>query len=121
MYQRARKLAALSTSEPQQFKILAEQRLEAYAVSINALSLVDSKSAWIVLPFTADSNNEVRTCLPLLHFPMIEPYTSRQERGANCQGTYQNKSTQLESATPKWSSSRTYSLSTLYFRLSKSS
>ena len=62
MYQRARKLASLSNSSPQQFVTLAELQLEAYLVSINALSLVDPKSAWIILPFTAEPGNEVLAC-----------------------------------------------------------
>jgi nuclear pore complex protein Nup160 len=50
MYQRARKLAVLSnTNEPAQYFSLAEQQLEALAVSSNALSLLDQKDAWIIL------------------------------------------------------------------------
>lgn len=59
MYQRARKLAQAAEARPDQFMKLAEQQLEAYVVSINALSLIDQKSAWIVLPISAESNREV--------------------------------------------------------------
>jgi nuclear pore complex protein Nup160 len=51
MYQRARKLAALSnTEEPTQFFALAEQQLEALIITSNALALLDQKDAWIILP-----------------------------------------------------------------------
>jgi nuclear pore complex protein Nup160 len=50
MYQRARKLAVLSnTNELAQYFSLAEQQLEALAVSSNALALLDQKDAWIIL------------------------------------------------------------------------
>jgi nuclear pore complex protein Nup160 len=50
MYQRARKLAVLSNAnELAQYSSLAEQQLEALAVSSNALSLLDQKDAWILL------------------------------------------------------------------------
>jgi len=50
MYQRTRKLAVLgNTNEPAQYFSLAEQQLEALAVSSNALSLLDQKDAWIIL------------------------------------------------------------------------
>ena len=59
MYQRARKLANIINSQPEQFVNLAELQLEAYLVSINALSLIDPQSAWFVLPISAESGNEV--------------------------------------------------------------
>jgi nuclear pore complex protein Nup160 len=50
MYQRARKLAVLNnTNEPAQYFPLAEQQLEALAVSSNALALLDQKDAWVIL------------------------------------------------------------------------
>lgn len=50
MYQRARKLAVLNnTTESAQYFLLAEQQLEALAISSNALSLLDQKDAWMVL------------------------------------------------------------------------
>ncbi|KAJ3536697.1 hypothetical protein NM688_g6802 [Phlebia brevispora] len=58
MYQRARKLAELSSNNPEQFTSLAGLQLEAYLVSMNALSIVDTKSAWIILPFTTEAGNE---------------------------------------------------------------
>lgn len=60
MYQRARKLGIVINNNPEQFVDLAEMQLEAYLVSINALSLIDPKSAWFVLSISADSGNEVR-------------------------------------------------------------
>lgn len=62
MYQRARKLANVIGSNPDQFISLAEQQLEAFVVSINALSLIDPKSAWFVLPLSAETGNEVSAC-----------------------------------------------------------
>ena len=50
MYQRARKLAVLNnTNEPAPYFFLAEQQLEALAISSNALSLLDQKDTWIIL------------------------------------------------------------------------
>jgi len=55
MYQRARKLAALSnTNEPAQYFSMAEQQLEALAISSNALALLDQKDAWIILPIAPE-------------------------------------------------------------------
>ena len=62
MYQRARKLATLRSGNAQLFVSLGELQLEAYTVSINALSLVDSRCSWIVLPLPADPGNEVSAC-----------------------------------------------------------
>lgn len=55
MYQRARKLAALSNAaDPAQYFVLAEQQLEALVISSNALALLDQKDAWIVLPLVPE-------------------------------------------------------------------
>ncbi|GBE86753.1 hypothetical protein SCP_0906340 [Sparassis crispa] len=59
MYQRARKLASLF-GDPANFIEIAELRLEAYVVGMNALVLTDQKNAWIVLPVTAESEHEPR-------------------------------------------------------------
>jgi nuclear pore complex protein Nup160 len=59
MYQRARKFAVLSQGKPEDYIGLAQQQLEAYAVSINALSLIDTSNAWFVLPVTVESAHEV--------------------------------------------------------------
>lgn len=61
MYQRARKLGALPGG-PTDFHALADLQLEAYAVSINALSLVESKSAWFSLPASDVGEREVSAC-----------------------------------------------------------
>lgn len=58
MYQRARKLATLA-AEPSNFVPMAELQMEAYLGAVNALSLVDQKVAWIVIPFTAESDHGV--------------------------------------------------------------
>ncbi|KAI0038000.1 hypothetical protein FA95DRAFT_1684755 [Auriscalpium vulgare] len=56
MYQRARKLAVL-TQDRALFLQLADQQLEAYLVASNALSLLDEKNAWIVLPLSSDAEH----------------------------------------------------------------
>jgi len=63
MYQRARKLHDLM-GEPALFFSLVEDQLEAYMVAINALSLVDQKNAWIILPVSLDNVHEV--CVAML-------------------------------------------------------
>ncbi|KAH8105506.1 nucleoporin Nup120/160-domain-containing protein [Cristinia sonorae] len=74
MYQRARKLSALST-DPAEFHSLAEMQLEACTVSINALSLVDPKSAWFVLPATDWGAREGRKRRKLSRFIPEEKYS----------------------------------------------
>lgn len=59
MYQRARKLHDL-TEEPSRLILLAEEQLEAYMVAINALSLLDRQSAWIIIPISPENGHEVR-------------------------------------------------------------
>ena len=55
MYQRARKLAALSNAIDQtQYFPLVEQQLEALIISSNALALLDQKDAWVVLPLVPE-------------------------------------------------------------------
>lgn len=71
MYQRARKFAVLRSNSPEHFLSLGELQLEAYIVSINALSLIDPKSAWIVLPSTPDTANEVGACVINAHIPIL--------------------------------------------------
>ena len=62
MYQRARKLEALM-GDASAFAELADLQLEAYAVAMNALALVDSKSQWITLPIVSETGREVRSSL----------------------------------------------------------
>jgi nuclear pore complex protein Nup160 len=63
MYQRARKLHGLF-GDPSLVIPLAEEQLEAYMVSINSLSLLDQKNAWIVMPVSTENGHEVG--VPLL-------------------------------------------------------
>ncbi|KAK1217352.1 hypothetical protein PQX77_019987 [Marasmius sp. AFHP31] len=80
MYQRARKLQILASSNPSLFTTLAQDQLEAYMVSMNALSLTDSKSAWFILPGSADSENEPRKRRKLsLHTPPDRFLTGKYE------------------------------------------
>ncbi len=62
MYQRARKLAALSNAinDPAQYFVLGEQQLEALVISSNALALLDQKDAWIVLPVVPEGPGAAR-------------------------------------------------------------
>ncbi|KAF8574446.1 hypothetical protein K439DRAFT_1399027 [Ramaria rubella] len=54
MYQFARRLSSYMTS-PEQFIALSEMQAQAYLVAMNALSLIDPKSAWISMPVTPDA------------------------------------------------------------------
>lgn len=74
MYQRARKLDTLA-SGPADFFSTAELQIEAYAISINALSLVDQKSAWFVIPASSDGDREVGACQ--LSVEQIRNYCSK--------------------------------------------
>ncbi|THH33738.1 hypothetical protein EUX98_g479 [Antrodiella citrinella] len=76
MYQRARKLAGF-TSDPADFHALADLQLEAYAVSINALSLVDPNSAWFVLPAVEGSDREPRKRQKVTRFIPEEKFADR--------------------------------------------
>jgi nuclear pore complex protein Nup160 len=58
MYQRARKLQDL-INDAVSFASLAEDQLEGYNIAINALSLVDQKNAWVLLPISTDTVHEV--------------------------------------------------------------
>jgi nuclear pore complex protein Nup160 len=58
MYQRARKLRDLA-SDPSLFMSLVDEQLEGYLIAINCLSLLDPKSAWILMPIFSDNGHEV--------------------------------------------------------------
>lgn len=58
MYQRGRKLGDERVSTKQMVE-LAEQQREAYALALNALSLLDEKNAWFILPVMSQDRNEV--------------------------------------------------------------
>lgn len=73
MYLRARKLSELQgdlaqlselQGDPAQLVSLAEQEVEALAVSMNALSIIEAKSAWIVVPMSPTAR-EVSSVGPL--------------------------------------------------------
>ncbi|KAF8639895.1 hypothetical protein AX17_001147 [Amanita inopinata Kibby_2008] len=59
MYHRAHKLRDLIV-DAQSFAALAEEQLQAYAVAINSLSLVEQHNAWIVLPAASKGDSEPR-------------------------------------------------------------
>jgi hypothetical protein len=64
MYQRARKLAELS-SLPSEMVELAEMQREAYVVALNALALLDEKNAWFVVQLNpGPASDGVRTLQP---------------------------------------------------------
>lgn len=62
MYQRARKLASLIGDSENSIS-LVEAQLEAYAVSMSALALIDQRNAWIVIPVTAETGHAVSALL----------------------------------------------------------
>jgi hypothetical protein len=55
MYQRAAKLAELAAPLEELLQ-LADMQREAYVIALNALSLLDDKNAWMVVPMTAASS-----------------------------------------------------------------
>ncbi|CAA7259487.1 unnamed protein product [Cyclocybe aegerita] len=59
MYQRARKLAD-AIKDATSLVSLAETRLEALSVAINALHLVDEKTAWILVPVIPDPSRKLQ-------------------------------------------------------------
>jgi len=59
MYQFARRLAPLMETTAQ-FVVLGEMQAQAYLVAMNALSLIDPKSAWISLPVTSVIASQTR-------------------------------------------------------------
>lgn len=56
MYQRARKLHSLIVGNPSLVNSLADEELNAYLTAMNALSLVDSKNAWLLTTGTAEND-----------------------------------------------------------------
>lgn len=64
MYQRARKLRDLVDGNSSLAASLTEEVLASYTIAMNSLSLVDPKSAWIVIPGSVDNEHEVRILVP---------------------------------------------------------
>jgi nuclear pore complex protein Nup160 len=64
MYQRARSLQDLII-DTSTFIYLAEEQLEAYMAAINALCLLDRKSAWIAMPISRNAGSQVKYLLHL--------------------------------------------------------
>lgn len=58
MYQRGRKLAAIQASRKDMLELAVMQR-EAYVVALNALSLLDAKSAWFVLSSVSSTTQDI--------------------------------------------------------------
>jgi hypothetical protein len=84
MYQRARRLSELQ-SAPHELLELAELQREAYVVAMNALALLDPKSAWIIVPMTTDPVEEVclcRTGTKGTHTMLTKPSTDQEETKA---------------------------------------
>lgn len=107
MYQRARKLANVIGSNPDQFISLAEQQLEAFVVSINALSLIDPKSAWFVLPLSAETGNEVSACPSGLECTG-RPASLSREKDGSCPNISRSPSMLRANVTPKSLNCLTY-------------
>ncbi len=101
MYQRARKLEALM-GDASAFAELADLQLEAYAVAMNALALVDSKSQWITLPIVIETGREVGALLHWACLLFLLRYSSSLASAENCQNTSQRISTHWASGTLRW-------------------
>ena len=86
MYQRARKLEDVIT-DATSFVTLAESQLEALSVATNALSLVDEKSTWVVMPVMPDAVSKNR-----LLFYFWSYAFPRLANVKNSQNTYQRPS-----------------------------
>lgn len=79
MYQRARKLRDLVDSSSSSAVSLTEEVLESYTIAMNSLSLVDPKSAWIVIPGSVDNEHEVRVSIS--HLPAtLMPQTASETK-----------------------------------------
>ncbi|KAF9452001.1 hypothetical protein P691DRAFT_795643 [Macrolepiota fuliginosa MF-IS2] len=74
MYQQAQKLAA-KTSDVASFVEIAQAQLEAITIAINALSLIDSNRAWIVVP---KPNTTVRNRRVTLNHVPDNKFSSRR-------------------------------------------
>ena len=67
MYQFARRLSSYLSS-PLEFVTISEMQSHAYLVAMNALSLIDPKSAWISMPAVPEAVTQVRVHLVLFCF-----------------------------------------------------
>jgi len=98
MYQRAKKLRE-TIVDAKSFVSLAEDQLEALSVAINALYLVDEKSAWISVPVVP---NAVRFFRHNCELEFTGPY--RTESVRECRNTFQNQNMSRANTKPKLSS-----------------
>jgi len=71
MYQRARKYDDLFGDNPQLLVQYAEEELEAYMITMNSLSLVDSKNAWFLMRWSANDVEQVRCRCLYPHSPRL--------------------------------------------------
>lgn len=91
------------------FAELADLQLEAYAVAMNALALVDSKSQWITLPIVSETGREVRSslhweyCLLFLRSLANPPsFPSSLASAENYRSTSQRTNTHWVSGILRW-------------------
>ena len=104
MYQRARKLEDVIT-DATSFVSLAETQLEALSVATNALSLVDEKLTWFVMPVMPDAVSKNR-----LLFYFWSYAFPRLENVKNPQNTYQRPSIYRASTMLRSSILRTWNM-----------
>ena len=95
MYQRAIKLRD-TIVDAKSFVSLAEDQLEALSVAINALYLVDEKSAWIFVPVVPDA---VRFFRHNCELGFTGPYRAGSVR--KCRNTSQNQNMFRANTKPK--------------------
>ena len=91
------------------FAELADLQLEAYAVAMNALALVDSKSQWFTLPIVSETGREVRSSLHWEHCMLFlkvlanpPSFPLSLASAENCPSTSQRTSTHWVSGTLRW-------------------
>jgi hypothetical protein len=111
MYQRARKLHDL-INDPSTLVTLAEEQLEAYLVAMNALSLLDRKSAWVSMPASLRTGHEVGHCL-LVRNPCLLGYSLGS--GGNYLSIFLKPDSPMAPMTQKWWIWRTCNMNMLSF------
>jgi len=111
MYQRARKLRDIIT-DPQTFLTLAEDQLESLSVAINALYLVDEKSAWILMPVIPDP-----VCRRPYSIMFHNSFPARHVHAKNYPSIYPSLNTSPTNTTLKLYNYLTWSTTPRFFEL----
>lgn len=98
MYQRARKIHSLLTNNPGLLPTLASLELDAYMIASNALSLVDPKNAWVLIPAIDNQNVPVGMASISLLQKLIGLSSSRSQ--GNSLSIFPRTDIRLENTTP---------------------